>query len=157
MSSPARAALALLCLAPLAPAQDKPARNDPAGCPYCGNDPELLAKAGLVSHGPFEFGKAPHDTRSVDDALVSDIYWIESAHFELGIGIGAYRVTQNEKEKLRGELARLAEVLPEVDPKAKLLDEWLRTHLFAQRCEDADARFLELVQKTEADFPQPGQ
>jgi len=151
-----RSAAVLLACALPARAQDKPARNDPSNCPYCHNDPALLEKAGLVSHGPFEFGKKG-DTKSVDAFLVADVYWLESKHLEIGLGIGPYRVTQREKEKLRGELARLAQFLPDVDPKTKLLDEWLRVHLFAQRGEDAYARFLELVQKTEADFPQLGQ
>lgn len=154
-SGPVLPVAALLACALAAHAQDKPARNDPVNCRYCRNDPALLAKAGLSSHGPFEFG-AKGDTRSVDAFLVADTYWIESQHFEIGLAIGPYRVTQQEKAKLRAELGRLALVLPEVDPKTKLLDEWLRAHLFAQRCEDAYRRFLELVKKTDADFPQPG-
>ncbi len=152
-----RAAAALAACAALAAAQDKPARNDPRSCPYCKGDPELLAKAGLVSHGPFPFGNEPNDTQSVDDDLAADVFWIESAHFEIGLGIGAYRVSQKDKDKLRGELGRLAQVLPAVDPKTKLLDEWLRAHLFAQRCEDSYQRFLELVRCTEADFPKAGE
>jgi hypothetical protein len=151
------AALLLACAAPAAAAQEKPARNDPSQCPYCRNDPAVLAGAGLVSHGPFEFGKTPNDSRTVDDQLVSDIYWIETPHLEIGLGLGPYRVTQKEKEEFRAELTELQRVLPEVDPKTKVIDEWLRLHLYAARCEAAYRRFLELVQKTEADFPKPGE
>lgn len=147
---------ALLLLASAAVAQDKPPRNDPSNCPYCHNDPAVLARAGLVSHGPFEFGATPNDTRSVDAALVSDIYWIETPHLEIGLGLSPYRVPQKEKEKIRAELTELQRALPEVDPKTKLLDEWLRVHLFAQRGEAAYKRFLELVKKTDADFPKIG-
>jgi hypothetical protein len=135
----------------------KPDRTDPASCPYCGGDAELMARAGIVSHGPFEFGAAPNDTKSVDAFLIAPVFWIESAHFEIAFAIGPYRVPQKEKNKLRAELTKLALVLPNVDPKTKILDEWLRAHLFAQRCEEVYARFLEIVRKTEADFPQPGE
>ncbi len=150
------AALPALSAAPVAPQAPagKPPRTAPSQCPYCKGDPARLAAAGLASHGPFAFGAGSADTQSVSARLLSDVYWIESAHFEIGFGIGPYRVSLREKEKVAQELARLALVLPEVDPKTKLLDEWLRAHLFAQRCEDAYARFLGLVQKSDADFPE---
>jgi hypothetical protein len=135
----------------------KPGRTDPASCPYCGGDPDVMARAGIVSHGPFEFGSPKNDTETVGAFLLAPVFWIESEHHEIGFALGPYKVTQKEKEKIRAELTRLAEVLPNVDPRRKILDEWLRAHLFAQRAEDAYARFLEIVRKTPDDFPRPGE
>ena len=146
------AAFALLAASP-APAQRK---NDPAACPYCKGDPELMKAAGIVSHGGFDFGNV--DKTSKVDALLAtcDIKWIETAHFELGFALGQHKVKQEEKEKIRGELARLQAVLPAVDPQAKILDPWLRTHLYAQRIEDTWKRMLEILQVKESDFPPAG-
>lgn len=146
----------LALLLPLLPAA-APQRGDPTdpeSCPYCKGDPELMARAGIVSHGGFEFASAGEDTASCDAFLAtSDVYWIESAHFEIGFALGSYPVKQKEKKKVRAELQQLAEVLPNVDPRAKVLDPWLRVHLFAQRCEGVWDRFLELMQVEESDFP----
>ena len=155
-------AVLLLLLAPVlstvlagpGPGPDDERENAPSMCPYCHGDPEVMQRAGIVSHGGFEFGAEGEDTASVDAFLGgADVYWIETAHFELGFGLGPYPVKQREKKKLRAELAKLAEVLPEVDPKTKVLDEWLRVHLFAQRCEEVWDRFLEIMQVEEGDFP----
>lgn len=148
------AALAASALALAAAPVQK--RNDPASCPYCKGDPALMEKAGIVSHGGFEFGKED-STDKVDAVLASaDIRWIESRHFELGFALGPHKVKPEEKDKLRAELTRLAEVLPGVDPKAKELDPWLRAHLYAQRCEDVWKRWLEIFQVQESDFPPQG-
>jgi glutaredoxin len=142
-------ALAAVALASTALAQ-RP--NDPAACPYCKNDPELMEAAGVVSHGGFEFGST--DTAKVDGLLASqDIRWIESAHFEIGFALGGHKVEQDEKEKIRAELGRLQAALPAVDPKIKVLDPWLRAHLYAQRAEDHWQRMLAILQVKEGDFP----
>lgn len=126
--------------------------NDPSLCPYCGGDAARMQAAGIVSHGGFEF--ASSDTAKVDRLLAtSDIRWIESAHFELGFALGPHKVKQDEKEKIREELGRLALVLPSVDPRTKVLDPWLRSHLYAQRMEEVWKRFLELMRVQESDFP----
>ena len=145
-SGPLLAGLLLLAAAP-AVAQET--------CPWCHDDPELMAAAGLVSHGGFEFGTT--DTEAVDRLMAtSDILWLESEHFELGFALGPHKVRQEEKKKVRAELTRLAEVLPDVKPRTKVLDPWLRTHLYAQRLEDLYTRFQELMQVTDEDFPAAG-
>lgn len=146
------ACLALALVVLFAPGASAQKKNDPAQCPYCKNDPAVMAKAGLVSHGGFEFGK--DDTVAVDSLLaMADIRWIESAHFQIGVALGAHKVKEEEKKALRAELERLSQVLPEVDTKAKIIDPWLRIHLWAQRCEAVYARFSEIMQVTDADFP----
>ena len=126
--------------------------NDPGNCPYCRNEPKLMQDAGLVSHGGFQFGTT--NTAGVDALLAaSDIRWIESLHFEIGIALGPYKVNQKEKKKIRAELTELAELLPEVNPKAKVLDPWLRVHLYAMRAEKLWQQFLDVMHVEEGDFP----
>ena len=131
--------------------KDLPA-NHPRNDPYTRGEAELMEGAGIVSHGGFEFGNS--DTAGVEDLLAtSDIRWLETEHFELGLALGTYRVPQKEKKKIRADLARLAQRLPTVNPKAKTLDPWLRTHLFAMRLEEMYDDFLELVQVEQSVFP----
>ncbi len=142
--------LATLALVPATVEDDRV--NAQANCPYCGGDPERMAAAGIASHGGFEFGTSK--TEGVDQLLItSDIRWIESAHYEIGIALGPYRPSQDERKPLRAELERLALTLPEVNPKAKVIDPWLRVHLYAQRLEETWQRFLEIMQVEEKDFP----
>ena len=140
-------ALAAFCL-PL----DAQRANDPATCPYCMNDPAIMGPAGILSHGGFEFGAS--DTGAVDTLLAtSDIRWIETPHFELGIALGLHKVKQSEKEKIRAELTELQLLMPTINPKEKILDPWLRSHLYARRIEKMWTRFLELMQVDESAFP----
>jgi hypothetical protein len=138
-----------------APARAAQKKNDPATCPYCKGDPEVMGKAGLVSHGGFEFGI--NDTNQVDALLaVCDIRWVESTHFQIGVALGPYKIKEEEKKAIRAELERLARVLPNVETKPKVLDPWIRVHLYAQRCEEVYARFSELMQVKDTDFPPEG-
>lgn len=152
------AAWMLCCIAPFAVSGQVPAKkgvkpNDPAGDPYTQNDPEILKAAGIVSLGGFDFGKSGNNTAKVDEFLsTSEIRWIETEHFRIGFGLGAYKVKLEEKKKIIAELTRLKEVLPKVVPDTGILDPWLRTHLYAQRCEDIYKRFLQIVQGESAKF-----
>lgn len=146
--------LAALALAlPLAAQRDRVADNDPSTDPYTnGGDPEVMAAVGVYSLGGFEFGH--HDTAYTDEYLaVADIRWIETEHFEIGMALGPYRVSTREKEKIRAELTAMAEVYEEIDPRTKTLDPWLRAHMFGWRAERAYERFLELIDRTQEDFP----
>src|SRR5688572_28873139 len=68
-------------------------KNDPANCPYCKGDPEVMAKAKLVSHGGFEFGI--NDTAKIDSFLAaSDIRWLETEHFQIGLALGPHKVKE---------------------------------------------------------------
>lgn len=142
----ARIGLALLLAAPGAAAL--PQDVDP----YTEGDPARMAAAGIVSYGGFEFAR--EDTAGVERLLgVVDVKWIETAHFEIGFGLGPYKLRQEERKKVAAELERLATRLPEVNPKQTTLDPWLRAHLFAQRLEEAYTDFLSIVELTDADFP----
>ncbi|MEW6072203.1 MAG: hypothetical protein AB1726_06340, partial [Planctomycetota bacterium] len=127
-------------------------RNDPRTDPYTKGTPEAQRAAGIVSLGGFEF--ALTDTAGIDAFLAAaDIRWIETAHFEIGMGLGAYKVPEKEAKAIRAELEALAAVLPGVDPTAKLIDPWLRAHLYAQRAERAYARFVEIFGLGDTQFP----
>ena len=126
--------------------------NDASQCPYCHGDPALMAAAGTVSHGGFEFGNA--DTEAVEALMPGlDFFWIESEHHEIGYTLGHYKIAQSEKNKIRAELARLAEALPDVPAKPRTLDPWLRLHLYAQRMEEVYDVFLEVMQVEDSVFP----
>lgn len=144
----------LLTLALLVPAPQKgkgPA-NAPENCPYCGGDPARMTPAGIVSHGGFEFGRK--DTAQTDAMFGGkDVYWIETAHFELGMCLTREKVSIDEQKKVRAELAELALVLPEVPLKPRVVDPWLRIHLYGLRAEKLWTRFLEVMQVKESDFP----
>jgi hypothetical protein len=132
--------------------QDPPARNAPESDPYTRNDPALLAAAGLVSLGGFEF--ATTDTAEIDRRLpLADIRWIETAHFEIGFALGPEKPRREDKKKLERELAALRLVLPDVPEKPRSLDPWLRAHLFARRAEAVYARVEEILRVSAADFP----
>lgn len=130
----------------------KERRNLPQNCPWCHGDPELMRAAGIVSHGGFEFGA--HDTAWADKFFGGkDIYWIESAHFELGLALGAHKVGPEESNEVRAELADLAKVLRDVDPKTRVLEPFMRAHLYALRVEKLYARFQEVMDVQDSDFP----
>ncbi|MED6334833.1 MAG: hypothetical protein VYE81_05485 [Planctomycetota bacterium] len=127
-------------------------RNDPRADPYTHGEAEALERAGLVSLGGFAFGTT--DTAEIDDFMgVSDIKWIESAHFKIGCALGPYRVPQKEKKAIVAELSALQEKLPEIEPKTSTLDPWLRAHMYAQRAERVWDRFLELIRVDASVFP----
>lgn len=150
---------ALVLAAGQAPAQrladkTKP-RNHPVNCPYTGGDPQLLAKAGIISLGGFDFGTQA-STADLDAYLaVNDVKWVETEHFKIGMALGPYKITQKEKKKLLAELERLAVFWPEtvIPKKIRTLDPWLRAYLFALRAEDLWDQILELLDVDESAFP----
>ena len=146
--------LALSALAPLvgAPGQkQKKDPGDPASCTFCHNDPLLLKAAGLVSHGPFAFGK--YDSKNAEELLPEvDFRWIETEHFRIGSGLGPYKVKLEDKKKILSELTRMKEAFPDIKAETQILDPWMRAHLYAQRCEDVYKRFVELFRLQDKKF-----
>ena len=128
--------------------------------PYTKNDPELMAKAGYVSFGPFPFGMiAEKVVQSTEiDAYLEfvQILWIETKHFRIGTNLPEWDVPMDPetKKKIRTELEELATKLPAVNPKVRSLDPWLRAHLTAQRLEKLYAETQVLWGVKDEDFPQ---
>ncbi len=132
---------------------DKKKLNEPELCTVCGGDAEQLKAGGIVAHNGFPFGKAGSDTAKVDKHLVVlDIKWIETAHFRIGFALSSYKVKLEEKKKFLAELTKLKEAFPKIQPDSGIIDPWLRTHMYAQRCEEIYARFLELADASGAQF-----
>jgi len=132
----------------------KLSKNAPANCPWCHGDKEMMKVGGIFSHGGFDFAAPPSNTGSVDEFFAGkDVYWIESAHFELGLALGPQKVGPDEAKRIRAELTELAEFFPEVDTKARVLEPFMRTHIYALRVEKAWKRFLELMCVRDSDFP----
>lgn len=121
-------------------------------CPYCMNDPALLAAAGLVSHGPIDIG--PEGSEWIRAELPSSQWlFLESQHLRWASSLSSESVKTKDRERLAGELDRLRVHFPEVPEKVKKLDPWLRIHLMAQRGEEFYARFQALLGVSDADFP----
>jgi hypothetical protein len=143
------AAACALLLGALAGAQtSKPAKAPPAVDPYTRGEALALARAGYSSFGPMRFG--PSTTDVVQQQLGDvPILWVETAHFRLGSSLDEYRApraderpsVQDDASERRAELAALAEVLERVPVKTKVLDAWLRLHLYAHRLERLYADF----------------
>lgn len=145
----ARFVLILLFAAALFSAQGKPAAEV---CPWCKNDPELMAKAGVISHGPITIGpKGSADI--VANYSASQWVFIETAHLRWASSLGPCNVDLKDRPRVEAELARLRLLLPSVPEKVKKLDPFLRLHLFAMRGEEFFARFQSLLRVTDADFP----
>ncbi len=148
----------LAALASLAPLATPPGAATPTAgpgedrCPYCREDPALMAASGVVSHGPFEFGTGT--TADVERILPTySILWTETEHFQIGTAMGECKLAGDERKPVRAELERLQLALPDVEPRARVLDPWVRAHLTAQRVEDLWDRFLEVVRVEESAFP----
>ena len=126
------------------------ARSDP----FTAGSPTLLSRAGYVSTGPFALGD-DHDTRAVDAALGdARICWLETAHFRIGCALSPCAAPSGKDgDELEKELRALAQVLPKVDPKTRLLSTWLRTHVFAQRVEQLYAEFQRRLGVRDESFP----
>jgi hypothetical protein len=129
--------------------------------PYSENDKDVLKAAGILNTGRFHWADN-HSTSDIDEALGgARIRWIETEHFLIGSSLDSYVVDKGskiEKAKIKEELARLRERLPEAPKKAKKLDPWLRLHLYAMRAEDLYAEIEDLLGVTDGDFPTgPGQ
>lgn len=134
--------------------RSKPAHH-PANDPYTrGGDPALVAAAGYVAFGePFEFGAEGWDTTRAAKELDAPIIWLQTAHLELGFQLPEIKVDADDRDKIRAELERLQTKLPDVEPKTRVLDPWLRAHLMAQRLEEHYTRFRDFLGVKDEDFP----
>ncbi len=147
-----------MALAAPAPPQAPVPRQDP----YTRGEPETLEALGYRSFGPFDWGDA-HRTNTVDRVLGDiGLRWVETRHFRLGSSLPAWRIPpgdRTKRDRIRQELEELAVLLPRLEAKkVRVLDPWLRLHLYAFRLERLYAEFSRLHGLTDADFPaQPGE
>lgn len=133
------------------PGQDR-ARIDP----YCKGKDEAMRAAGYTSFGPFAFGD-DHTSEDIDDLLGDgNLIWIETEHFRLGCAAAPVELKAlptATRRSLLAELKRLQRRLQRLDHRrVKVLDRWLRAHLFAQRLEELYERFLLDIGHRDADF-----
>ncbi len=143
-----RALLVLLAFAlPLA-AQAK----DKERCPYCKEDPALMAAAGVLSHAPGTIADKG-GAELVAKYPVSRWLFLETAHLRFASALGDSAIEARDRERVESELARLRLALPDVPTKPRKLDPWLRLHLQAMKGEEFYARFQSLLQVKDADFP----
>jgi len=151
-------ALCALLVATAPPQKRKKGEPDPDYHidPYTENDEAALAAAGYVNSGSFHFA-AGLSTKDVDDFLAGpQVRWVETAHFRIGSSLPEYtpgRGDKHEKAKLKEELARLKQLLPDVSTRARKLDPWLRVHLFALRAEELYANVQRVLGVDEHSFP----
>jgi hypothetical protein len=119
-----------------------------------------MKKAGYVAFAPLQFGElagATCSTDQIDDTLGKiKIRWVETAHFKIGSALDGWPIPATDvklRKKLEGELERLKKKLPAVNVKTRMLDPWLRLHLFAQRCEETYEDMAKRLQVNEESFP----
>ena len=143
-----RTLLALVCLALPVLAQAK----DKERCPYCKEDPALMAAAGELSHAPSAIGDKGGE-ELVAKLPVSRWLFVETAHLRWASALGDSAIDQRDRERVEAELARLRAVLPDVPTKPRKLDPWLRLHVQAMKGEEFYARFQALLGVKDADFP----
>jgi hypothetical protein len=128
-------------------------KGKPETCPWCKNDPELMAKAGIVSHGPIPIGL--HGSAAIVEALpAAEWVFLETAHLRWASSLGATTIELEDKKRVASELARLHALLPSVPLEPRKLDPFLRLHLFAMKGEEEYARFQKLLGVRDADFPE---
>ncbi len=125
-------------------------------CPWCQNDPELMLKAGIVSHGPMTIG--PEGSAAIVERLpAAQWVFLETAHIRWASSLGACNVELEDKKRVVAEIARLKQMLPTVPSEPKKLDPYLRLHLFAMKGEEFYARFQRLLRVQDSDFPEARQ
>lgn len=111
--------------------------------PYTKHDPAAMRRAGIVAVESFMWGK-DHSTRAIQSLLgFEPIRFLETVHFKLGVSLSAQGLPSDPEDRaaLRAELRALAAVLPAVDADTKVVDGWLRAHLYARRLEALYAEF----------------
>lgn len=127
--------------------------------PYTKNDPEVMAKLGYVSYGPFTFGQRGRKTVTTEqvdqDLSYAQLLWVETEHFKIGTSLASWATASDSltRNKIRAELQRLKAIIPKVNPKARKLTPWLRLHLTAMRMEDLYREFLKWVDVEDSEFP----
>jgi len=148
VNGPARflmaAAALLVAAAPLTAQLSRSER-----CTVCKNDAKLMERNG-ITHGPFPFAR--NDSEKIAADFLWAPVWIETKHVRLAADLPTWKIPENEKKAYRAELEELQKKWPEIKPKGRSMDRWLRAHLLAERIESFYAEFEALVGREEESF-----
>ncbi|HKE02298.1 MAG TPA: hypothetical protein VKE69_14870 [Planctomycetota bacterium] len=128
------------------------ADDDPKKCPWCRNDPTVLAACGGLTHEPATMAR--DGVASLRSLPGAPWRFLETAHFRIATSLGAETVTLQDRARVDAELAPLRAVFTSLPPKPAKIDPWLRLHLYARRTEALYARFQSILRVTDADFPE---
>jgi|GEM_PF-2438801 len=124
------------------------------GDPYTKQAAKVMKALGVVRYGPFPWA----DDLSTDDIEKvlgpGRVLWMETAHFRIGLNMTTARLPEDGKQKkaIYAESKALNKKCRKISAKPKRLGPWLQLHLYAARCEQAYAEFVELVGVTPAAF-----
>ncbi|MDF1799371.1 MAG: hypothetical protein P1V81_09365 [Planctomycetota bacterium] len=158
MTLPPALVAALFAAAPLASPIDDAAdfrRPVPGDCEVCEAKPRAMEALDIVSHGEFAFGGS--GTAEVSELFRGiPIRWVEGAHLKLGFaeveydswwgGGEAAKSGQRSSRQGAGGMAEMATGALAKSP-------WRKTHTYFERLEVTYARMLELLERSDADFP----
>ena len=124
---------------------------DTTPCAWCADEPERLAGARAIGHGPFPIART---TSAALAEQFDDREWLflETPHFRIAWNLPASRITRKDAKVLEPDIARLRAVLIGVPERISKLPSGLRLHLMGQLLEDTYDRFQELADITDADF-----
>jgi hypothetical protein len=126
--------------------------------PYTKGERELEKRLGYAKFG-FLPWRGTEDSVTVRENMGGvPMLWAETEHFRIGSSLGTYKIPNDreERERLKGELARLKNKLGKLRAPKKELDPYLRLHLYAQRAEDAYAAFVTDFALSPADYEARG-
>jgi hypothetical protein len=129
--------------------------------PYTENVEDVWRAAGYEAMGDFAWADG-HGSVNIEDAVGEEhLIFIETKHFKIGCCLPNYKISREdkiEKKKIEDELDELRETIPNIPRRVKVLDKWLRLHLFAMRAEKLYANIQSILQISDDDFPTgPGQ
>ncbi len=129
--------------------------------PYTENVEDVWRAAGYEAMGDFAWADG-HGSINIEDAVGEEhLIFIETKHFKIGCCLPNYKISREdkiEKKKIEDELNELREIIPNIPRRVKVLDKWLRLHLFAMRAEKLYANIQSILQISDDDFPTgPGQ
>jgi hypothetical protein len=129
--------------------------------PYTENIEDVWRAAGYEAMGDFGWADG-HGTVTIEDAVgEEELIFIETKHFKIGCCLPSYKISREdkiEKDKIESELDELREIIPNIPKRVKVLDKWLRLHLYAMRIEKLYASIQSILQVSDDDFPTgPGQ
>ncbi|KAA3607891.1 MAG: hypothetical protein DWQ01_12450 [Planctomycetota bacterium] len=147
-----RALLLLLAWLLFSPAL--PAQKDT--CPWCRNDPERMAVAGVLGHGAMDIGFEGSEALK-KFFRGEDYLFIETAHFRIASSLDAVSLDAKTRKALEPVFEAMRAKLPDLPKRIRKLDRWLRLHWIAFRCEQFYSRFQQVLQVSDEDFPEQRQ